>query len=111
MAMRLHGFASRATVARRPEVNLLAVRFGNTVQQAETKIARTEVRLKARFLGRPVATEYPDIGVVGIVAPSTTEPVIGGVQHGVGSGQSRAAVSTKRSTVALATLRPLRLKW
>ena len=71
-------------VARRPQVDVCAVCQCNPVKQAEAEPARPQVILQTRLYLQPVATEVPDIGVIGIVPASPAEPVIGGIQHGVG---------------------------
>ena len=83
-------------VTHQPEVDLLAVSLGDAVQQAEAVTAPREFPLKARFLGRPVAAEVPDVGVVGIVTPSLAQPREGGIEGSVRGEVSEEARSARR---------------
>ena len=68
-------------VARRPEIDLLAVFERDSGEQAEAGAARNQCRLERVFLLRPSLPERPHVGICGIGPSSPAQLVIGCVQH------------------------------
>ena len=71
-------------VARRPQIDDLAVRIGDPVEQPEAEIPGKKIGLNAPFLTRPMTPKRPDIGIRRIVPTPVTQPSIGSIEPGIG---------------------------
>jgi len=70
-------------VARRPEVDLLAIGERDPVEQAEAIAPGRKRGADAVLLLRPIAAKLPDIGVIGIVPPPFAQRGEGGIQDAI----------------------------
>ncbi len=68
-------------VARRPEIDLLAVLERDPGEQAEAIAARGQCRLEPILLPRPTLSEQSHVGVSGIIPSPPAQLVIGCVQN------------------------------
>jgi hypothetical protein len=69
----------------RPKIDSVVIGRGDALEKTETKAARAQLGAEAGLLLLPVTPQDPNVGMVGVLPSPPTEPLIRGIEHGIGS--------------------------